>query len=682
MKLLEPYFLFAFLALAIPIIIHLFSLQKHKTVYFSNVSILKQLEQKKSAINSLKKLLLLLTRLLLLSAIILAFSEPYFNENNSTNTEKNIVGIYLDNSFSMNGENEKGILIQQAKNKARNILNTHKDSEAFIFLSNELDGKHQRVLDYNECSKAIDQTSIKANVLGLKSIVDRWNSLKKNNRNYNADLYLISDFQLASFPEIEFTADSNFTLHLLPLNSYPQINISIDTCYLESPNHNLGGQEWLNFKVTNHGNEYIQNLSVRLYINGEQKGLTNISIAANSEISSKLGYANSTMGNNNAYIEINDGTLDFDNRLYFSYSVVESINVLSIFDTQENNSLETVFQDEIFKFVSSDFNNLDLSAFSKQNLIILDGLTDLSSGLIEALTKFTKNGGNTFIIPGEEINLPSYSLLSESLNFAKIKKSKSKNVQVSSINENHFIFYNVFEKQNKEYELPNVTLYYEIEDKYFKSEQRIMTLNTNEPFINSYSCGMGTCYMMFAPLNKKASSIEKHALFLPILYNMALQNKTKEKIYYTLGQDQFIKIKDYSNSKEWRILKEDYIDLQPEFRRISQQIQIKINNLIQEDGHYLLSNGQEQKVVTFNYDRQESKGKLWDRDDLYSYGAATNIFNIWEQRGVDLERSLSENKKGTQLWHVLIMVSLVLLILESFLIKNWRQKQKSTPSNE
>ena len=163
---------------------------------------------------------------------------------------------------------------------------------------------------------------------------------------------------------------------------------------------------------------------------------------------------------------------------------------------------------------------------------------------------------------------------------------------------------------------------------------------------------------------------------------MALQNKTKEKIYYTLGQDQFIKIKDYSNSKEWRILKEDYIDLQPEFRRISQQIQIKINNLIQEDGHYLLSNGQEQKVVTFNYDRQESKGKLWDRDDLYSYGAATNIFNIWEQRGVDLERSLSENKKGTQLWHVLIMVSLVLLILESFLIKNWRQKQKSTPSNE
>ena len=582
----------------------------------------------------------------------------------------------------MNGENEKGILIEQAKNKARNILNTHIDTDEFIFLSNDLEGKHQRVLDYNECAKAIDETSIKANVLGLKSLIDRWNSLKQNNRNYKADLYLISDFQLASFPEREFNVDSSFKLHLLPLNSYPQVNISIDTCYLESPNHNLGAQEWLNYKVTNHGNEYIQNLSVRLFINGEQKALTSISIAANSEISSKLSYANSTIGENNAFIEINDGTLDFDNRLYFSYSVVESINVLAIFENKVNNSLETVFQDEIFKFVSSDFNNLNLSKFSKQNLIILDGLTDLSSGLIEALTKFTENGGNTFIIPGERINLPSYSLLSESLNCAKLKKYKSKKVQVSDVNEDHFIFYDVFEKQNKEYELPNVSLYYEIEDTYLKSEQRIMYLNTNEPFINSYSCGMGTCYQMFAPLNKKASSIEKHALFLPLLYNMALKNKTKENIYYTLGHDKFIKIKDYSNSEEWRIIKEGYIDLQPEFRRIDQQIQIKINNLIQEDGHYLLINGQDQKVVAFNYDRQESNGKLWDIADLYASRDSANIFNIWEQQGVSLESSLSENHKGTHFWHILIIVSLVLLILESLLLKNWQKKEKNTPSND
>ena len=43
MKLLEPYFLYAFLALAIPVIIHLFSFQKHKIIQFSNVAFLKQM---------------------------------------------------------------------------------------------------------------------------------------------------------------------------------------------------------------------------------------------------------------------------------------------------------------------------------------------------------------------------------------------------------------------------------------------------------------------------------------------------------------------------------------------------------------------------------------------------------------------------------------------------------------
>ena len=88
MKLLEPYFLYAFLALAIPILIHLFSLQRHKTVYFSNVSFLRQLQQKKSNINKLQKLLLLLVRLLLLSAIILAFCEPYISKEEALSNEK------------------------------------------------------------------------------------------------------------------------------------------------------------------------------------------------------------------------------------------------------------------------------------------------------------------------------------------------------------------------------------------------------------------------------------------------------------------------------------------------------------------------------------------------------------------------------------------------------------------
>ena len=183
MKLLEPYFLYAFLALAIPILIHLFSLQKHKTVYFSNVAFLRQLQQKKSHITKLQKLLLLLVRLLLLSAIILAFCEPYFSKKDTLTKSKQIIGVYIDNSFSMSANNNKGALIEQAKNNARFVLNAHKGKDEFIFLSNDLQGKHQRIIDYNDCLDAIDNIQISPSVLTLNTVFDRFKSLKLNEIN-------------------------------------------------------------------------------------------------------------------------------------------------------------------------------------------------------------------------------------------------------------------------------------------------------------------------------------------------------------------------------------------------------------------------------------------------------------------------------------------------------------------
>ncbi|MDO9613526.1 MAG: BatA domain-containing protein, partial [Bacteroidota bacterium] len=45
MSFLYPVFLFALLALAIPVIIHLFNFRRYKTLYFSNVTLLKLIKK-------------------------------------------------------------------------------------------------------------------------------------------------------------------------------------------------------------------------------------------------------------------------------------------------------------------------------------------------------------------------------------------------------------------------------------------------------------------------------------------------------------------------------------------------------------------------------------------------------------------------------------------------------------
>ena len=675
MRLLEPYFLYAFLALAIPIIIHLFSFQKHKIVQFSNVAFLKQIRQKKSNITKLQKLLLLLTRLLLTSAIILAFSEPYISNNEEAVENKKIIGIYIDNSFSMNAENEKGRLIDQAKNHARNVLNAHKESDEFIFLSNELQGKHQRILDYKNCLEAIDQTSIEAQVLDINTVINRWNTLKQNEINTKSELFIISDFQKTSFKEEFYLKDKHFTTHLIPISSYPQANIAIDTCYLESPNHILGGQEWLNFDISNTSNKDLENLTVKLFINGKQKALSTLSIKAQEKTSSKLSFNNHSIGTQEAYIEIKDPVIPFDNKLYFNFNVKASNKVLCIYEEHENKSLFALFQDNIFEYLSYKVGMLDLSILNQQNLIILDGITHPTSGLINELKLYTDNGGNLLIIPSNKIDREAYKNLALKLNIPEYSEYHSRNLKVAKLNTNHSIFKDVFEKQTKDTDLPDVKQYYSLKNTHFNSEEQIMSLNTNEPFISSYINGLGSIYLLCSPLKKKATNLEKHALFVPLLYNMGIQNASEENIYYTIGKTKTIELQNHSSIKQWRIQKEGTIDLLPEVKTIDQKIYINVEELIQEDGFYTLTNKDENKIISFNYNRLESNLTTWETEELEKINTQYTHIKLWKKEGLQLENSLKENRSGSNLWHIFILFSLVLLITESLLLKNWKKNK-------
>lgn len=674
MRLLEPYFLYAFLALAIPIIIHLFSLRKHKTVYFSNVAFLKQIQEKKTHINQIQKRLLLLVRLSALSAIILAFCEPYTHEGEALKKEQKIIGIYLDNSFSMEAENEKGILMEQAKNKARTILNAHKGKDEFIFISNDLQGKHQRLLDAKNCLLAIDETQITASVLNLESILNRWDALKQNEINASAELYLISDFQKANFPIELFTTDSSFTTHLLPIESYPQSNLTLDSCYFESPNHHLDQNEVLNFYVSNASDKDLDNLSVKLTLNGKSKALTTLSVKAFETAKGSVNFRNQVSGNQKGHLELVDASIPFDNRLYFNYKVVPSSKVMTVFENTSSKALKTVFREEIFDYTASEVGKLNLNTIKNQDLLILEHIENPTSGLVNTLKSYVKLGGALFIIPPVELNTSSYQRLSEELEIASFGEINRQELKVSTINRQHSLFKEVFEKQTKSYEVPKVNLHYQLETNGRTEEERVMTLNSQEAFIASYALGQGIIYLLSSPLKLSSNNFENHALFVPLLYNMALQKSTASPIYYTLGKSHSIDINTPQDNKPWRIQKKPDLDLIAEVNRTPQKTQLKFQNTLHEDGFYKLSNEDAEQVISFNYDRDESEMELWEHQLLAELTENHPQLKLWKKEGLVLEENLKAYRSGFSLWQRFIFLALILLIVESLLLKNWKKK--------
>jgi hypothetical protein len=98
--------------LIIPILVHLFNLQKFKKIEFTNVQFLKKISLETRKNSKLKKLLILATRILSFTALIFTFSQPYFGDKKIKGNRQNY--IYLDNSESLNTNGNNGNLLKIA----------------------------------------------------------------------------------------------------------------------------------------------------------------------------------------------------------------------------------------------------------------------------------------------------------------------------------------------------------------------------------------------------------------------------------------------------------------------------------------------------------------------------------------------------------------------------------------
>ena len=122
MQFLHPWFLAALSTLAIPVIIHLFYFRRFKKVYFSSVRFLKEVKDETSARSKLKNILVLIARLLAISLLVMAFAQPYVSKKAKEKFAKNQIGVFIDNSYSMNAVSDEIPLLSLAKQRARTIV--------------------------------------------------------------------------------------------------------------------------------------------------------------------------------------------------------------------------------------------------------------------------------------------------------------------------------------------------------------------------------------------------------------------------------------------------------------------------------------------------------------------------------------------------------------------------------
>lgn len=678
MSFVFPGFLFAFFAISIPIIIHLFRFRRFRTVYFPNIAFLQQLSEASDKESRLKHLLILLARILSIAFLVLAFSRPYIpSGEEDISSESNAIGVYIDNSFSMNASSIQGRLLDEAKNRAAEIAGMYLPTDRFMLLTNDFEGRHQRFVSREEFYDLVSQVEESASVRTISEVMTRKSELFATEQAQHSRAYYISDFQKSTSGLEDISSEPDPTAYLIPLQAQHVDNVFIDSCWFESPVRLPGEPVTMNVRIKNKGLQNLENQPLRLHIDGQQRSVVVYNVAAGGQTDVELTWSASIGNSQNGFVEIIDYPVTFDDRMFFTYTVSTEIPVLSL-DGQGNNPyLQALFgSNDLFKLRSMPGFSIDFSVFSRYPLIVMNGFTNISAGLAMELQRYVEEGGSLAVFPGSNIDIPSYNALLQTLGLDTYARLDTVSMPVTSLNELHPLFDGVFEHLPENIDLPVAKKHYAITRQVRSLGQDLLQLQNGLPFFSSYRSGNGNVYLSAVPLDNAYSNFQRHSLFVPVMANVALHSGSMQPLYHTLGKDMVVNVTGGAGQSDLiYTIKKDGFEVIPEQRRRGNRMQLLFHDQISEAGNYFLYLGDEQiDGLSFNYDRRESVLEAYDKEALENLLADNQIeeVRIISPGQRDLGQVMHEMGMGQQLWRMMLLLALLFILIEVLILRFWK----------
>jgi hypothetical protein len=670
MNFLYPGFLFALFTVAIPVIIHLFNFRKFKKIYFSNVAFLKEVKEQHSSREKLKNLLILLARIMSIVFLVLAFSRPYIPSDSKIDQHKgNIASIYIDNSYSMEAVNKEGNLLDEAKRRAKEIVKAFALNDRFQLLTNDFEGKHQRLLNADEMVRAIDEVKISAANRNLQQVIHRQQSIFTGVSNRFA--YVISDFQLGFAGEERIKTAPNTNISLVKLNANDLPNVAVDSVWLLSPVHQANTAEKLVVQLKNYGDEEAKNVPLKLNINQQQKAVSSITIPAGKTQLDTLSYSGLPLGWQKGTLTIKDFPITFDDGLNFSFKVSAEQRVLSINGGEAGKYIKALFgADPYFKLTEMPESNINYAALSSFSLVVLNGLSNPSSGLAQELKTYISNGGAVVIFPNLDANQTVLSQFLTAIRLPAVAELRNIPTKVSHIELKHPLFKEVFESLPQNLDLPQVNRYFTYAENNTNSKQNLLELPANQLFFSRFAIGNGQVYLSATGLADADGNFSRHPVFVPLLYKIAFASAKEQPIAYTAMKDNVLESqKNELGPNQSLKLVADNFEIIPELRQSNGKTLLYIADQVKKSGFYDLKKGDSTiAVVALNDNRQESDmhyNKIADLEKLFDKQQVTFL----DPRSDQIASAIADKNKGTELWKLCLILTLFFLAIEILLVR-------------
>jgi hypothetical protein len=695
---LNPLVLFGLLAASIPVLIHLLNLRKLKKVDFSTLAFLKELQKNKIRKIKIKQLLLLALRVMIILFVVLAFARPTLKGisiGGASSAAKTTAVFILDNTFSMSVVDNNGSYLNQAKETIKELLNQLQggDEAALILLSNSPNSSGTSEIkptsNLADFTKQVEDVGISYYSGNLNDAIVKAAKILSQSQNFNKEIYVLSDFQKSRIYEqsalsnLSEILNNKVKLYAFDYSGKEVFNIGIDN--LKVNTQIFEKDKPVNFSVTltNYSSKPAENTVVSLFINNERSAQQSVNLNPGETKILTMESSVTSTGYINAFAEIEDDDIMQDNKRFTSFYIPEEISV-GVFtgesqDAKFVNLALTAGEENTLKITERNINQISSFDLNQFDVIILIGVGDFNN--FNSIKSYINYGGGLFLMPGLKSSLENFgnALLSIGLpepigTVGKIN-SITNAVTFEHVALNHPVFQNIFSKDKKKIESPEIYYHYKINTGV--KGRDIISLIDGTSFLSEYKIGKGKVFLLNTAPVLSWTNFPLKSIFVPLINKSVfyLASKDKTESEYLVNSSVNINVSDQSLPQ----IKIDRPNKSEEYINLKEQ---NNQNYVTYDntslpGNYLVFSGD--KIIddfAINTNPLESVTKYLNDDQFKEYLDKIDFKGQYIEVGKqdDPAKIIMQSRFGTELWKYFLFIALILALIEMMVARNSKKE--------
>ena len=543
MSFLNPLVLLGLAAAAIPVILHLLNRRRVRTVEFSSLRFLKELQNSSLRRLKLRQWLLLLLRTLTIVALVLSFARPVLRGNVAgilgTRARTSMI-LLLDDSPSMTVRTEQGRIFDRAREAARRVLALAGEDDRIAVLPVSTLGPgtlpaYSQVQSAEAMLQRLEPSQIARR---FSESVPFLRALEAASSDANREVYLFTDAQASQFgpPYPDSTGTPGVDIrpflirpHIASPSNAGVSNIRIETRFLtrDRPARAL-------VTVQNFSDLAINQETVSLYLEGSRVAQQSVDLAPRTSAVVPLSFVPKRAGILTGRATIDDDGLEADNVLHFILHVPDTYTVAvagpGTGEVRYPLLALTLGGDSLsagrIEVRSITPEQLPLTDLSQTHVLLLNGINALTPAAGSASANFVRRGGSVILFPGAGLQASTYndyfwkSLGSPAMmrDLPPASGESGSFVTFASVDKAHPLFAGLFDDRRQGAAVPMES------PKIYRTAGLtgagvpIITLSNGEAFLAEYRIGNGRVLAFGVDPGTSWSDFPLKGIFAPLLH--------------------------------------------------------------------------------------------------------------------------------------------------------------------